>query len=283
VNLAPQGEIRLFPTERYTTQEYTTNRSAAQFSGLIEASFSREVKNKTESSMILIGSAKYENPATEGANGVLWFLRENEQTKAGVAPSLRAAVLLRRGTLGQNRRFLANVQIKAEVGGSILSCLLPKVLRCKSESPVLFDPLLPPTYRLINTNIDVNELRSINLTAFAEVQSSSVPFSSPGEVESAPTAPMEQVGGSWSEGSTKDQILLNLSKGQYSQISYKFKRFEYLTILNIYNYQHKLVELEKKINEAGERTDGQDAKDLANLLREYRKWHGASWLQKSSC
>jgi len=86
------------------------------------------------------------------------------------------------------------------------------------------------------------------------------------------------LGKSWSEGSTKDQILLNFSKGQYSQLSYKFKRFETLTLLNLYNYQHKLVELDKKVNEAGGRMDEQDPNELSRLLREYSKWHGAFWL-----
>jgi hypothetical protein len=160
VDLAPQGDLRLFPTTVTTTRELT---ASLQSSPIIGLSFGRSVVEEStkESSMALIGAARYENRDYGGVNGVLWFLRENEFTKDGVAHFLRAAVLLKRDAGSPNRRFQADVRVKAEVvGGSVLSDLIPRSLECGSDSPVLFDPVLPPT----DGNIKGDNLGRVDLT-----------------------------------------------------------------------------------------------------------------------
>jgi hypothetical protein len=213
-------------------------------------------------SMALIGAARYKNRDYGGVNGVLWFMRENELIEDGVASYLRTAVLLRRSSVNVNRRFLAHVRIKAEIAGrSFLSSLMSRSLECKADTPVLFNPVLEAK----NSDIKGNDLGSEDLMRFAMIATLG-PSSGDGTIESAPMAVEDK---SWSEGSTKDQILLNFSRGQYAQLSYKFKRFETLALLNLYNYQHKLVELDKKAN--GGKMDEQDANELARLFREYCK------------
>jgi hypothetical protein len=272
VDLAPQGDLRLFPASVDVT---TTTQS-------IFGGEPRVVKSTKEYSMALIGAARYDNRDNGGVNGVLWFMRENELMKYGVPSVLRAAVLLKRIAGSEDRRFHAHVRVKVElVGHSILSGVMPRSLERKSDDPIIFNPRLPQAKPVPSYISHVSrDLGCVDLTRLAFVYESSVISSPPGEVE---LAPMVMEGKSWSEGSTKDQILLNFSKGQFSQLSYKFKRFETLSLWNLYNYQHKLVELDKKINGEGSGMDAQDVNELARLLREYRKWHGIFWLQKPCC
>lgn len=54
--------------------------------------------------------------------------------------------------------------------------------------------------------------------------------------------------------------LYKCSRGQYPELWYKFKRFETLGLLNIYHYQHELIQLEKEIDKAEEQS--RDKKDF---------------------
>jgi hypothetical protein len=72
------------------------------------------------------------------------------------------------------------------------------------------------------------------------------------------------------EGSTIHQKLYNCSRGLFNaQIWYQFKRFETLCLLNLYHYQHELVKLQEKIDNAKGDLEEEDIQNLRRLLREY--------------
>lgn len=78
---------------------------------------------------------------------------------------------------------------------------------------------------------------------------------------------------SYSESLTKDGTMLDFSKGLCAPASYKFKVFETLSFLNVYNYQARLVELDKTIRTGVEKSgtiSKQHKDDLARLPRKYR-------------
>ena len=63
--------------------------------------------------------------------------------------------------------------------------------------------------------------------------------------------------------SDQQTTLRQCAFGQYPEIWYKFKRFETLSLLNLYHYQQELVELEKSIL----RNKGVMSRDERNCLR----------------
>ena len=70
------------------------------------------------------------------------------------------------------------------------------------------------------------------------------------------------------------QALLECSRGAHPKLWYKFKRFETMSLLNLYHYQHELIELEQKITKRaiipGIMEPG-DRERLRKLLKEYRE------------
>jgi hypothetical protein len=71
--------------------------------------------------------------------------------------------------------------------------------------------------------------------------------------------------------------LYDCASGTYPEVWYKFKRFETLSLLNLYHFQHELVNLEKKIiGDSFNKISGvfEDSKDrdlLRTLLNDYCK------------
>ena len=68
--------------------------------------------------------------------------------------------------------------------------------------------------------------------------------------------------------------LFEIARGTYPEVWYKFKRFETLSLFNLYHYQHELIELEKRITKkdvAVGRMDPDDRELLKRLLKEYRE------------
>ncbi|PMD29111.1 hypothetical protein L207DRAFT_574509 [Hyaloscypha variabilis F] len=77
-----------------------------------------------------------------------------------------------------------------------------------------------------------------------------------------------------SSGSTKDQILFKFSTGLYSNSSRKYKIFETLTCLNLYNYQDRLTKLDENIRQAvthHAEIPLEYKMELAIVLREYHE------------
>ncbi|KIW32822.1 uncharacterized protein PV07_04340 [Cladophialophora immunda] len=70
------------------------------------------------------------------------------------------------------------------------------------------------------------------------------------------------------------QDLFKCSRGEYPELWYKFKRFETLNLLNLYHYQHELIQLESKIyrpenTDLPGSVDGNMVTEMRRLLREY--------------
>lgn len=79
--------------------------------------------------------------------------------------------------------------------------------------------------------------------------------------------------GSYSEDRTKDQTFFDFSTGVHRYASWKFRIFETLTFLNLYNYQDRLVKLDKTIRNVtdnGGHVSRRHKRKLARLLRHYR-------------
>jgi hypothetical protein len=81
------------------------------------------------------------------------------------------------------------------------------------------------------------------------------------------------------------QRLFGLARGECPELWYKFKRFETLSLLNLYHYQHELIELESKIyspkrdKKASTKPgahDGATVVEMRRLLREYCESAGQS-------
>lgn len=50
----------------------------------------------------------------------------------------------------------------------------------------------------------------------------------------------------------QDETMIDCCLGAHPKVWYKFKRFEYLSLLNLYYYQHELVSLDAEIFEIPE-------------------------------
>ena len=73
--------------------------------------------------------------------------------------------------------------------------------------------------------------------------------------------------------SEKDQEILRLCAiGQHPELWYKFKRFETLSLLNLYNYQHELVQLEKRIMAKRGVMNTEERHLLSVMLKDYRTY-----------
>lgn len=261
-DLAPKG---LFTANRSISSVVTTTRNG----GVRE----EEVR---ESAMTLSGAARFDERAFGTKNAVKWILMENAELKDGISGYLRTAVLLRRRKDHGNDRFIGKFHLETEdAGGSIILNTLGRFFRSKpmDDDPVVFDPSLPPTSTYFNHgHFEPKELGVINLAIFASFQTLN---GRPGDIVGATRheegeqelAPLLQI----DEGKTNEQILFDFSRGLHSEVWYKFKRFETLSLLNLYHYQDKLVKLDKKIKKARGDLDDGDVTDLANFLREYRK------------
>lgn len=87
------------------------------------------------------------------------------------------------------------------------------------------------------------------------------------------------------EGITINEKLYDFARGLYPEAWYMFKRFETLSLFNIYHYQHDLVQLNQKIDSYKESWTGlngtqidstkeigeEDIMNVRKLLREYRR------------
>jgi hypothetical protein len=88
---------------------------------------------------------------------------------------------------------------------------------------------------------------------------------------SGPTSPAVD---SFTPNMHQQHSLFECARGTYPEVWYKFKRFETLSLFNLYHYQHELIELEKKITKkdvAVGRADPDDRELLKRLLKEYRE------------
>lgn len=72
-------------------------------------------------------------------------------------------------------------------------------------------------------------------------------------------------------GMKKQQALFHCSRGEHKELWYKFKRFETLSLLNLYYYQHELISLESKIWSTSGVMSSSDVSKMRSLLNKYCK------------
>jgi hypothetical protein len=88
------------------------------------------------------------------------------------------------------------------------------------------------------------------------------------------SGPISPAVDSLTPNTNQQHSLFECARGTYPEVWYKFKRFETLSLFNLYHYQHELIELEKKITKkdvAAGRMDPEDRELLKRLLKEYRE------------
>jgi hypothetical protein len=294
LDLAPQGHFILSPTTRQTMMRRES--AAGVDISVGTASYRSQRSHESRSGLTLLGMALVLGRTYGRPNAVSWTVRENPDVRDGISCLLRAPILVRR--LGNNLPFQAQVTLKTEgTGWSALLSKFAKVFESRKEiDPVYFDPRMAPT----NRKFDVMNLGSEHLNTIAAIQNVDTPLL---EQEGSPTADFklgaatrftglkfpdlelgelkggkdpEFAGGGRLFGSmTKDQIFLACALGRNPDINYVFKRFETLSLFNLYKHQQKLVELHGKISDDADK--GLEVEDtvvdeLADLLRKYRRF-----------
>jgi hypothetical protein len=60
-------------------------------------------------------------------------------------------------------------------------------------------------------------------------------------------------------------------RGEYPGFRYQFKRFESLSLLNLYHYQQELVDLESQLVKSGGVISAKERTKMRHLIKEYRK------------
>lgn len=76
---------------------------------------------------------------------------------------------------------------------------------------------------------------------------------------------------------SEHEVMVNCCLGAYPEVWYKFKRFECLSLLNLYYYQHELVSLDEEIFGTPNAThewkplDSTELLNLRTVIKEYRK------------
>jgi hypothetical protein len=256
--------VKIEPDGVFSLADSITNIEIRSRSGTVE--------RRTEHDSITVIGTKSEEGRTWGSpNSAWWIMDENSSQKSGIPYRLQTAILLTRRT---NRRFKAIVKVEPSISESTFSGFLVRQIskfwkRKDVDVPVIFDPTQPPT----DLNYDAKNLSGHGLKALGSI---ALPQSFiPTDPENGPLDPdsgsqtlaSKQI----REGSTTHQRLYDCSRGLYPHIWYQFKRFETLSLFNLYNYQHELVELQKKINGANGELEPADAHNLRALLREYCK------------
>jgi hypothetical protein len=80
----------------------------------------------------------------------------------------------------------------------------------------------------------------------------------------------------WVAGSKRNQALYNCSIGEYPCLWYKFRRFESLSLFNLYLLQDRIVQFENRVRHSAERPFRMSDDEISKqneLLKEYRKSH----------
>ncbi|KAI8630492.1 hypothetical protein F5Y19DRAFT_427791 [Xylariaceae sp. FL1651] len=92
----------------------------------------------------LTGFTKRERRSLGPDDTVKWNVCENGRTLRGIPKLLRVAVLLKRVKEISAQKFLAWVQIDADISGLSLSPVQGSFLRGEKNDPIIFDPTLSP-------------------------------------------------------------------------------------------------------------------------------------------
>ncbi|KAK3349040.1 hypothetical protein B0T25DRAFT_547046 [Lasiosphaeria hispida] len=208
-------------------------------------------------------------------DAVQWDITEDPTQLAGLPPIVVVAVLVRRDPdMPPDRDFLAKVRVDTEEAAEdfplqILGGLAPKMFRGKSsDERITISPSAATPSSIIEPN-RLDNLQAVDLHDLAGL-------SRPPLVSSDDAAANIEKGGVGrftliriDEGATREQKLFHCARGLYDAAWYKFRRFETLSLLSLYHYQDKLVQVEKKINEDRGQMTEEDISNLATMLRNY--------------
>jgi hypothetical protein len=249
-NLAPRGIFLL---------ENPLSPDVAEESGSTRRNSLSSSKEPLVTTMTLNGDSFIINRRLGAATAVQWTLEENGLPRDGINYSLLTAVLLRRSN---NDCFRAKVDMDVEISGCSVRGIIGKLPRRSSrgeDDPVLFNPSLNPTNN--RSVFNIHALGAINLHEYWDVT-----------VQTTTSTRSLKDTVHITDSTGKDQAMWDCARGLYPQVWYKFKRFETLSLLNLYHYQDKLVQLDKKISEARGDMKDEDITNLARLLREYRRF-----------
>lgn len=185
--------------------------------------------------------------------------------QTGIPTSIHIVILVRRQA-GHSNNFSGQVDIETETSGRSLMNGIARLARKNPiDDPLVFNPTLPPQTQggEDSDNIDIMRLGTLNISEYAKVLSSGV-----GGIETGRgRSPLVQM----DEGATKEQKLFYCARGLYSPAWYKFRRFETLSLLNLYHHQDKLVQIEKRIETNRGQMTADEVDELGKTLQEYCK------------
>ncbi|KAH0499665.1 hypothetical protein TgHK011_006842 [Trichoderma gracile] len=156
----PDPEVaRLWPAETYCILPTTRNETVssgvrgslsmgAQLGPDLSYERSKTVQRELQSMGTIRGSADTRGRNYGLYNSASWTLKENIDTRSGVAAALQCAVVVRRRT--PEEKFSATVQITVQADRSTagLEWFRGAFTHPRTVDPILFDPKRPPTNRL---------------------------------------------------------------------------------------------------------------------------------------
>ncbi|KAJ5087240.1 hypothetical protein N7456_010856 [Penicillium angulare] len=128
----------------------------------LEKNYERVISRETSDATYVSGSTCHIGVDWDPANAVEWKLRENATLKSGIPAQLRAGILLKRDNLEQ---FRCMVQIESEVDA--VSSVGRWFGGKPKDDPVLFDPTILPTNRLMK--YDKDDLGNFDLSLVEDV------------------------------------------------------------------------------------------------------------------
>jgi hypothetical protein len=235
------------PNGVFSVQE-TVHHEVVQRVGSLGAPIWEDMRDKTMYGHYGARLSAY--PRIEGRNygkrnAVVWSIIEDDVQKRGISYSFEAAVLLKRAN---NDNFLAEIHLDTQTasGSTILSTIESFFRRDSGVADNLI-PLNPGALVRRKVRGDPDRLGQIDLQKLSSIRIPTLnPNKARANIDGDENGLIQVV-----EGLKKEQKLFDFSRGLHPEVWYKFKRFETLSLLNLYNYQDKLVKLDKQINEAG--------------------------------
>jgi hypothetical protein len=206
---------------------------------------------------------------------VRWTLDNNPFQAARFPYMIEVAVLLRStATAGHIGAFKAKINLRGELLANPLAGWWDEEHIMLDSTSAAVEPT--PTWGFSPQNLQaVDLLDLVNHVSWKPSHANQARASEGGDNRTT----ILQI----DEGASRDQKLFNCARGLYDDVWCKFRRFETLGLLSLHHYQDRLVQMEKKINEAKGEMSSADVTELATMLREYCEvllWfeHGISQL-----
>ncbi|KAH8880917.1 hypothetical protein GQ53DRAFT_754737 [Thozetella sp. PMI_491] len=259
-SISPRGHIIIDKTAEVTTTTQEAQLEAGIANVGINIGASRTAEFTRSSAAMVMGSYRSTGPGN--ANEADWQLRENPSLQVGIPSYFEVAILLRRRGQ-QDTIFSGTVYLELKTsGGSLLNKINDAVqltVQAPHDDPILFNPALPPYPGDPSADdVDLAYLERVDLSSFAQFRLERQGIA--GEDDKSPRI---------DEGVTKAQKLFYCARGLYDDAWYKFRRFETLSLLNLYHYQDKLVQIENTVTMSEGNLAPEEVEVLGKTLRQY--------------